>query len=221
MDEKEKMLNGELYFPNGDDILEEQFACLELLYDYNQTRPSEGKKREALLKKMFAELGEHCYVEPPLRANWGGHHVHFGDYVYANFNLTLVDDTHIYVGHHTMFGPNVTVATAGIPFCLRSARSSTSTTYRSISEITAGSRRIHHPPRGDHRGQHRDRSRERRDQGYSGKRSGSRESLPGLKGDRRTGLGILLPGQEDPGGVSGFLRKETAGGSKKKSKYRA
>lgn len=115
MDEKEKMLNGELYFPNGDDILEEQFVCLELLYDYNQTRPSEGKKREALLKKMFAELGEHCYVEPPLRANWGGHHVHFGDYVYANFNLTLVDDTHIYVGHHTMFGPNVTVATAGHP----------------------------------------------------------------------------------------------------------
>lgn len=57
MDEKEKMLNGELYFPNGDDILEEQFACLEFLYDYNQTRPSEGKKREALLKKSLRSLG--------------------------------------------------------------------------------------------------------------------------------------------------------------------
>ena len=30
-------------------------------------------------------------------------------------NLTLVDDTHIYVGDYTMFGPNVTVATAGHP----------------------------------------------------------------------------------------------------------
>jgi galactoside O-acetyltransferase len=35
--------------------------------------------------------------------------------VYANFNLTLVDDTHIYVGDDTMIGPNVTLATAGHP----------------------------------------------------------------------------------------------------------
>lgn len=35
--------------------------------------------------------------------------------MYANFNLTMVDDTHIYVGDFTMFGPNVTVTTAGHP----------------------------------------------------------------------------------------------------------
>ena len=41
--------------------------------------------------------------------------MHFGDNVYANFGLTMVDDTHIYVGDYTMFGPNVTVASAGHP----------------------------------------------------------------------------------------------------------
>ena len=41
--------------------------------------------------------------------------MHFGKGIYANSNLTLVDDTHIYVGDYTMFGPNVTVATAGHP----------------------------------------------------------------------------------------------------------
>ena len=41
--------------------------------------------------------------------------MHFGDWVYANFNLTLVDDCAIYVGNNVMFGPNVTVATAGHP----------------------------------------------------------------------------------------------------------
>lgn len=41
--------------------------------------------------------------------------MHFGNQVYANFNLTLVEDTHIYVGDHTMFGPNVTIATAWHP----------------------------------------------------------------------------------------------------------
>ncbi len=64
---------------------------------------------------MFAEIGDGCYIEPPLRANWGGHFVYFGKNIYANFNLTLVDDTHIYVGDATMFGPNVTIATAGHP----------------------------------------------------------------------------------------------------------
>ena len=41
--------------------------------------------------------------------------MHFGDNVYANFSLTMVDDTHIYVGDKTLIGPNVTIATAGHP----------------------------------------------------------------------------------------------------------
>jgi len=70
-----------------------------------------------LLRDMFAEIGDDCYIEPPLHANFGAKHVHFGKNVYANFNLTLVDDTHIYVGDGTMFGPNVVLATAGHPIC--------------------------------------------------------------------------------------------------------
>lgn len=121
MDMNEKLHSGVLYLPDDDDIINLQEKCLEKLYDFNMTRPCEMEKRSAMLKDMFAEIGEECYIEPPLHANWGGHHVHFGNRVYANFNLTLVDDTHIYVGDCTMFAPNVTVATAGHPIapCLR------------------------------------------------------------------------------------------------------
>lgn len=115
MSMKEKMHTGELYLPGDAEIMKEQLACLEKLYDFNATRPSELKKRGEMLKDMFAEIGEGCYIEPPFHSNWGGHHVHFGKGVYANFNLTLVDDTHIYVGDCTMLGPNVTLATAGHP----------------------------------------------------------------------------------------------------------
>lgn len=110
-----KLHSGELYLPMADEIMEKQLDCLEKQYEYNLTRPHDMEKRQKLLAEMFADIGEGCYIEPPLRANWGGHHVHFGKNVYANFNLTLVDDTHIYVGDNTMFGPNVTVATAGHP----------------------------------------------------------------------------------------------------------
>lgn len=111
----EKMHTGELYFPGDEEIIKEQQIYLNKLYDYNMTRPTEGQKRQELLKEMFAEIGEDCYIEPPLHANWGGRHIHFGKCIYANFNLTAVDDTHIYVGDYTMFGPNVTIATAGHP----------------------------------------------------------------------------------------------------------
>ena len=111
----EKMHATMLYDPADGDIVEEQTACLDRLYDFNHTRPTEQEKRQALMKEMFAEIGENCYIEPPFHANWGGKHVHFGKNVYANFNLTMVDDTHIYVGDFTMFAPNVTVATAGHP----------------------------------------------------------------------------------------------------------
>ena len=112
---KDRMQTGELYLPGDEEILEEQMRCLDRLCDYNMTRPSEMKKREALLKEMFAEIGPGCYIEPPFHSNFGGGHVHFGAHVYANFNLTCVGDTHIYVGDYTMFGPNVIVATAGHP----------------------------------------------------------------------------------------------------------
>lgn len=115
MTQKEKMTSGDLYLPDGEEIMSEQLQCLDKQYDYNQTRPTESDKREALLKEMFAEIGENCYIEPPLHANWGGKHCHFGKNVYANFNLTLVDDTHIYVGDYTMLAPNVVIATAGHP----------------------------------------------------------------------------------------------------------
>ena len=111
----DKMHSGEIYDPNDEGILQEQMFCLELLYEYNQTRPHEQQRRQELLQRMFAEIGDNCYIEPPFHANWGGRHVHFGKNVYANFNLSLVDDTHIFVGDYTLFGPNVTVATAGHP----------------------------------------------------------------------------------------------------------
>lgn len=115
MTERDKIHAQTLYHPEDPDIMREQRGYLEKLYDFNATRPHEPEKREALLRELFAEIGKDCYIEPPLYCNWGGHHVHFGDRVYANFHLTLVDDTHIYVGSDTMLAPNVTIATAGHP----------------------------------------------------------------------------------------------------------
>lgn len=115
MNMKEKMHTVELYLPGDEEIMVEQTKCLDRLYDFNSTRPTECEKRAQLMQEMFAEVGEGCYIEPPFHSNFGGKHIHLGKNIYFNFNVTMVDDTHIYVGDYTMFGPNVVVATAGHP----------------------------------------------------------------------------------------------------------
>jgi len=124
MTEYEKLHSGDIYNPGDPEIFQLQLECLEKQYDFNLTRPHELDKRAQMLQAMFAECGEDCYIEPPLHSNWGGHHTHLGSHVYANFGLTLVDDTHIYIGDYTMLGPNVVLATAGHPIlpALRMAR---------------------------------------------------------------------------------------------------
>ena len=115
MTEREKIHSGNIYFPNGDEIIEEQLAYLDLMDEYNRTSRLQLEKRRELLGRLFAEVGEGTYVESPYFGNWGGHHVHLGNNVYFNMGVTMVDDTHIYIGDNVMLAPNVIIATAGHP----------------------------------------------------------------------------------------------------------
>lgn len=115
MTEREKLHSGELYLPTDDAIMAEQAVYLDSLREYNEIPHIYPEKRMAKLREMLAEVGENTYMESPFYANFGGRHVHMGKNVYTNFGLTLVDDTHIYIGDYTMIGPNVTIATAGHP----------------------------------------------------------------------------------------------------------
>jgi galactoside O-acetyltransferase len=115
MTEKERMEKGLLYDPGDAEILAEQSLYQDRLDDFNSLRSSQTEEQQRLMREMFAECGDNVYIQRPLYANWGGRHVHFGSNIYANYNLTLVDDGHIYIADWVKFGPNVTVATAGHP----------------------------------------------------------------------------------------------------------
>ncbi len=115
MTQYERMTAGLIYDPADKEILEAQGAFQEAVWAFNQLKPSESEKKQKYMKETFAECGENCYIELPFHANWGGKNLHFGSGVYVNFNLTLVDDGHIYVGDKVMIGPNVTIATANHP----------------------------------------------------------------------------------------------------------
>ena len=115
MTQYERMTEGLLYDPGDPEIMAEQVPFQDRLWLFNQLKPSDYEAKQRYMQEVFAECGEGCYIELPFHANWGGRHLHFGSGIYANSNLTLVDDGHIYVGDQVMFGPNVTVATANHP----------------------------------------------------------------------------------------------------------
>ena len=122
MKQYDRMTQGLIYDTCDREILEMQRPYQEKLWAFNQLSPADADKKQAYMKEVFAECGDSCYIELPFRASWGGHHVHFGSGIYANFNLTLIDDGHIYVGDRVLFGPNVVVATANHPLDARLRR---------------------------------------------------------------------------------------------------
>ena len=115
MNQKERMEAGLLYDPGCEEFTAEQARLQDVMHEFNMLRPSQTDLQQEYMKKMFAECGENTFLQRPVYANWGGRHVHLGSNIYANFNLTLVDDGHIYIGDWVQLGPNVTIATAGHP----------------------------------------------------------------------------------------------------------
>jgi len=86
MTQKERMKAGLIYDPADKEIMSDQAQGLELMYEFNLTRPCESEKRAELLNKMLGEIGEGCHIEPPFRANWVGKHI-CPIPVYASFGL--------------------------------------------------------------------------------------------------------------------------------------
>ena len=106
---------GLIYDPMDEEIMKLQGDCMKKMEEYNATTSAQAELRQKLLKEMLGAVGENCYIEPPFHGNWGGKNLFFGNNVYANFNLTVVDDVEIIVGDNVLFAPNVTLTTANHP----------------------------------------------------------------------------------------------------------
>ncbi len=137
---EEVIKSGELYNASDAELYEVQWRLNDLMYEYNQTRPSNRRKQQEILKELLGDLGEDCVIEPPLRANWGKN-THIGDNVYVNFNLTLVDDADIYIGSHVMIGQTLPLQRQGIRWKPNSGIKECSLTSQSVSGTAYGSAR--------------------------------------------------------------------------------
>lgn len=111
----ERMLNQELYIGGGDPAVREKFIRgKQLAQAYNHLEFDQFEERTVLLKQLFGKTGERIYMEAPVYVDYGIHTT-IGENFYANFGCTLLDVARIRIGDNVMFGPHVSLITAGHP----------------------------------------------------------------------------------------------------------
>ena len=114
MTNKEKMLSGNLYLANDPELKKMFRNARKLLNKFNKTHLSNFDKRRKIAKKLFGSLGENAVINSPIYVDYGKN-IYIGNNFYANFTLTLLDVNKITIGNNVMFGPNVSIYTAGHP----------------------------------------------------------------------------------------------------------
>ncbi|MFP5212526.1 MAG: sugar O-acetyltransferase [Acidobacteriota bacterium] len=114
MTEKEKMLDGKPYRAFGVELLRERQHAKEVLFEYNGLHPSENDRKNSIIRSLLGKVGDSFFIEPPFRCDYG-YNIFIGDNFYANYNCTILDCARVAIGNNVLFGPNVSLLTAGHP----------------------------------------------------------------------------------------------------------
>ncbi|UNL83071.1 maltose acetyltransferase domain-containing protein [Priestia koreensis] len=114
MTEKEKMLAGEMYDPADPTLMAERINARRLVRLFNETTETEHEKRIGLIKELFGSTGEHVYMEPNFRCDYG-YNIHVGNGFFANFDCVILDVCSVTFGENCMLAPGVHIYTATHP----------------------------------------------------------------------------------------------------------
>ncbi|KYG31776.1 sugar O-acetyltransferase [Alkalihalobacillus trypoxylicola] len=112
--EKEKMIAGEMYDPADSELVKDRVKARRMVRLYNQTLETEEEMRKSMLKELLGSTGEHVYMEPNIRFDYG-YNTHVGENFFANFDCTILDVCEVRFGDHCLLAPGVQIYTATHP----------------------------------------------------------------------------------------------------------
>lgn len=113
MTEREKMIAGQLYDPRDRELVEGRRNARKLTAVFNQQELT-GKERRQLLQKLLGTAGEHLFIEPTFRCDYG-YNIHTGRNVEINFDCIMLDVCEIHIGDDCKIAPRVCLFTATHP----------------------------------------------------------------------------------------------------------
>ena len=115
MDEKEKMLAGELYDANyNEDLMKERLIAKDKCFEYNNIKPSKIEERTEIMKQILGKTGNQFLIEQPFICDYG-YNIEIGENFYANHNLVILDENKVKFGDNVFIAPNCSFYTAGHP----------------------------------------------------------------------------------------------------------
>ena len=115
MTEKEKMLSQKLYDANYDaELIKERIIAKDLCHEYNQLRPSESEKQQAILRKLLGKTRGAFQIVAPFWCDYG-YNIELGRNFFANHNLVILDCARVIFGDNVFIGPDCGFHTAGHP----------------------------------------------------------------------------------------------------------
>lgn len=82
--------------------------------EYNTVMPFDLEKGMECLKRTGIKHGKNVYFEPPFHCEYGTH-IELGENFYANTGFVVLDVGKVTIGKNALFGPNVSIYTAGHP----------------------------------------------------------------------------------------------------------
>jgi len=114
VNEREKMLHGELYDASDLALVEARIAARRLIRQFNTLDPDDTEEPDRVLRRLLGEVGAGCWVEPPFNCDYGAH-IRFGSRVYVNMACIFLDAASITLGDDVQIGPGVQLLTSDHP----------------------------------------------------------------------------------------------------------
>jgi maltose O-acetyltransferase len=114
MNEKLKMLAGDLYDASDPELQAERDAAARWMLRYNASAGLPVTQRLALLRERLASVGDGTEVRPPFHCDYGGN-ISLGERVFLNFNCVILDVVPVIIGDGTQIGPAVQIYAADHP----------------------------------------------------------------------------------------------------------
>lgn len=131
--QKQRMIRGELYRADDEELSADRLRCRLLLEQFNATSAAEPALRHKLLHDLLGHLGRDAVVMPRLECDYG-YQIRVGDRTFINYGAVILDCAAVTIGDDVQIGPSVQLLTATHPLEASARR----TGYESAAPITIG-----------------------------------------------------------------------------------
>ncbi len=112
--EKQKMLAGELYVADCPELAADNARASAWMDRFNAKIAMPAENRHAMLRELFASIGEGAFIRPPFHCDYGTN-ISLGAGAFLNFGCVILDVVAVSIGDMTQIGPGVQILTADHP----------------------------------------------------------------------------------------------------------